>query len=629
MIARNFVFGSASRSSLRRCIVAPLVAAAITFLAACNGSAVVTLTSTPSTDTYLTYRVGLVSVALASSSGTTTSKTLPSSTTVDLANLVNLSEVLGATSVSKATYKSVVVTLDYSSAVIVYDDGSLNGLALTPVNSSGQPLGQVTLTLTLDPAYSFTVTSGKVSRLSLDFKLAASNVVNTSAKTVTVTPVMAASAGPIDSKQVRLRGPLKSVNTSTGVFAQGVTPFDFPTASSGSLVVTASDATTYEINGTASTGTTGLTQLGGAATGTMTETFGTLTSSDTTTTTTTDGTSTSTTSTDLTFAATEVMAGTSVQSSTFDRVAGIVAARSGNTVTIEDATLIDVNGNNTFLSGTTTVTLGAGTLVTEYGQGDADINSSAQVSVGSLIYAFGTATTGNSGNASLDASAGLVQLWLTSASGSVTVQGTGSLNLNLTQLGGRSVTTSAFDFTGSGAVANDYNVSTSDLVLTNSTVGVPVQVTGFTAAFGTTSPNFTASTLLDPTTIDAEIVVDWGTGTAAPFTTYDDTAIDLDVRNANIGTRHVIQVGSQTVNLVGLSQDPLITPTATAANMVFAIAHQVSGTVENFNTYDAFITQFTTELNGSTLATGMTALGQYTTSTYAFSASSITLSLND
>jgi len=78
-----------------------------------------------------------------------------------------------------------------------------------------------------------------------------------------------------------------------------------------------------------------------------------------------------------------------------------------------------------------------------------------------------------------------------------------------------------------------------------------------------------------------------------------------------------------------LPQDPLITPTATAANMVFAIAHLVSGTVENFNTYDAFITQLTAELNGQTLATGMTALGQYTTSTYAFSAASITLSLND
>jgi hypothetical protein len=628
MVARSLGLNFASRLS-RRWIIAPWLAAAIAFLAACNGSAVVTLTSTPSTDNYLTYRVGLVSVALTTSSGSTSSKTLPASTTVDLADLVNLSEILGATSVSKATYKSVVVTLDYSSAVIVYDDGSLNGLALTPVNSSGQPLGQVTLTLTLDPSYSFTVTSGKVSRLSLDFKLAASNVVNTSTKTVTVTPVMAASAGPIDSKQVRLRGPLKSVNTSTSVFAEGVTPFDFPTASAGSLVVTASDTTTYEINGTASTGTTGITALGGLTTGTMTETFGTLTSSDTTTTTTTDGTSTSTTSTDLTFAATEVMAGTSVQSSTFDRVSGIVSARSGNTVTIEDATLIDVNGNNTFLSGTTTVTLGTGTLVTEYGQGDADINSSAQVSVGSLIYAFGTATTGNSGNASLDASAGLVQLWLTSASGLVTVQGTGTLNLNLTRLGGRSVTTTAFDFTGSGATASNYNVSTGDLDLTNSTAGVPVQVSGFTAAFGTTSPNFTASTLLDPTTISAEIVVDWGAGTAAPFTTYDDTAIDLDVRNASIGTRHVIQVGAAAYNLVGLAQDPLITPTATAANMVFAIAHVVSGTVENFNTYDAFITQLTAELNGQTLATNMTALGQYTASTYAFSAASITLSLNN
>ncbi len=33
-------------------------------LAACNGSTVVTLTSTPSTDTFLTYRVGLVSIQL-------------------------------------------------------------------------------------------------------------------------------------------------------------------------------------------------------------------------------------------------------------------------------------------------------------------------------------------------------------------------------------------------------------------------------------------------------------------------------------------------------------------------------------------------------------------------------------
>jgi hypothetical protein len=595
-------------------------------LAACNGTAVVTLTSTPSTDTFLTYRVGLVSVALQTSSGSTTSKTLPASTTVDLANLVNLSEVVGATSVSKATYKSVVVTVDYSSATIVYDDGSLNGLALTPVNASGQPAGQVQLTLTLDPADSFSVTSGKVSRLALDFKLAASNVVNTTAKTVTVTPVIAASSQPIDTKTVRLRGPLLSVNTTSSLFSTGVTPFDFPTASAGRLIVTPTDATTYEVNGTASTGATGLTALGALSTNTLTEIFGTLSSSDTTTTTTTDGTATTTTASNLSFSATEVLAGTSVQSATFDRISGVVSGRSGNTVTIEDATLVGVNGGNSFLSGTTTVTLGAGTLVTEFGQGVSETNTIAQISVGSLIYAFGTATTSTSGNASLDASAGLVQLWTTSASGLVTAQGSGTLNLNLTQLGGRSV--AALDFAGSGATAGNYSVSTGALDPTNSTVGVPVQVSGLTSSFGT-SPNFAATTLLDPTTINAELVVDWGAGTAAPFTTYDTTAIDLDVRNASIGARALIQVGAQTTALVGLAQDPLISPTTTGTNMVFAIAHTVSGTVENFDTYAAYITQLQSELNGSTLATNMTVLGQYTASTYAFSASSITLSLND
>jgi hypothetical protein len=225
----------------------------------------------------------------------------------------------------------------------------------------------------------------------------------------------------------------------------------------------------------------------------------------------------------------------------------------------------------------------------------------------------------------LDASAGLVQLWTTSASGLVTAQGSGTLNLNLTQLGGRSV--GALDFTGSGASASNYSVSTSTTATED--VGVPVQVSGFTSSFGTSSPNFAASTLLDPTTINAELVVDWGTGTAAPFTTYDSTSIDLDVRNSSIGARHLIQVGAQSINLVGMPQDPLISPTTTGADMVFAIAHTVSGTVENFDTYAAYITQLQSELNGETLATNLTVLGQYTSSTYAFSASSITLSLND
>src|ERR1700688_1461393 len=89
-------FVAARRPALRHWAIAPLAAVALLVLAACNGTAVVTLTATASTDTFLAYRVGLVSVELQTSNGTTTTKALPASTTVDLAQLVNLSEVLGS-----------------------------------------------------------------------------------------------------------------------------------------------------------------------------------------------------------------------------------------------------------------------------------------------------------------------------------------------------------------------------------------------------------------------------------------------------------------------------------------------------------------------------------------------------
>ena len=70
-------------------------------------------------------------------------------------------------------------------------------------------------------------------------------------------------------------------------------------------------------------------------------------------------------------------------------------------------------------------------------------------------------------------------------------------------------------------------------------------------------------------------------------------------------------------------------PNATASNTVFTIGHAASGTFENFITFAAFIAQLQTELNGSVLATGITALGPYTTNSYTQSASSVTLFLND
>jgi hypothetical protein len=621
------------------------LALASMLLAACNGTAVVTMTSTASQDNFLAYRVGLVSVELETSSGTSGLKVLPASTTVDFSTLTDISEVLGAAAVKKGSYTSALITLDYSSAEIIYDDGSTNGVSLSPVGVNGQALGQVQLTVDIDPSNRFSVSSKGASQLALEFNLAASNVVNLTAKTVTVTPLMAASALPIDSKQVRIRGPLVSAaNSSTATaattdttdttatvdtsFTMGVMPFNSATTGAGNLVITAGDSTEYEINGSPSIGSGGQTQLAGLGTGTLTVAYGTLASSDAVTTTTTaEGTTTTSSATNVTFTATQVLAGSSVQGAGLDRVTGTVLARSGNVLSVEDATLVANDGTESFLGGTTLVNLGPNTLVTEFGQDITEI-SPQQISVGSSIDAFGVVDSVSGGNAILDASAGRVRLDTTTASGLVTGQGTSALNLNLATLGGRAV--GAFDFFDTGASAGQYVVSiTGGLDLSNSTVGAPVIVSGLTSPFGSAAPNFTATALLDPTTINAELMVDWGTGTAAPFTTYDTTAIDLDIHNSSIGARHQIQVGAQLINIIALSSDPQISPNGTSSNTVFTIGHAATATMENFNTYAAFITQLQSELNGTVLATGMTAVGQYTVSGSLFSATSITLFLNN
>src|ERR1700677_1004321 len=323
---------STVRRSWRSMFLAPL-GAALLALAACNGTAVVTMTSTPSTDNYLSSRVELVSLQLLTANGGSSLTVLPASTIVDFATLTNMDEVLGAAQVSKGTYASAVITLDYSSAQIIYDNGSLNGVSLTPVNVDGQTLGVVQITVTLDPNNSFSVASKGASLLAMDFNMAASNLVDLGNNTVVVTPLIAASSLPIDSKQVRIRGPLHSVSgsgaststtystttTSSSSFTMGAMPFNSNTSGGGTLSITPTAATTYEINGKATVGGTGETQLAALSSGSLAIAYGTLTATDETSTTTQTTTAEGTlednisTSAVVTFTATQVLAGSSVQ----------------------------------------------------------------------------------------------------------------------------------------------------------------------------------------------------------------------------------------------------------------------------------------------------------------------------
>ncbi|HEV7357593.1 MAG TPA: hypothetical protein VGN99_06325 [Steroidobacteraceae bacterium] len=622
------------RDVISKLLAVPLCLALLA-IAACSGSTVVTVSATPSSDPFITYRVGLISVQLRTSSDKPGLTIQPGNAPVDFTKLQDFSEVLGAPTVPKGTYTGAVVTLDYSAALIIYDDGSLDGVQLTPVAANGKAIGLVSVTVTLDPNDPIRSAAKQAARLSLNINLAASNAVDLNAKTVTITPLITASTLPIDAKPVRVRGPLLGANGNS--LATGIMPFDSTAAGLGQLAMTPSDNTTYEINGFTSTGATGQAQLATVSANTVTTVFGTLTVSTATATPTPTPTTPATTTpsvlaapvtdtSSVTFAASQVLVDGSASTVASDRVTGIVSARSGNTLGIEDATSIQNNGTNTFVPGTTIVNVGPNTLITFFGEGAVESISPQQISVGSAIEAFGVVGSSSTGQTVLDASAGHVRLDLTTASGVVTAPGSGSLTLNLSSLGGRVI--SALDFNGSGAAPNQYAVTTGSLDLTNATAGAPVVVSGFTGAFGIAAPTFAATALLDPTTISAELVIDWAGGTAAPFTSFDSTSIVLDIANGNIGSRHLIQLGSQTINLVGLASNPRITPSSSTAT-VFSIGHASSSSVESFNTYDAFIIQLLSELNGTNLATGMTAIGQYTASTLAFSASSITLFLND
>ena len=638
------------RDFISKLFAVPLFLALLA-ITACSGGTVVTLTATPSSDPFVAYRVGVASIQLTTSSGKPSVMILPAETSVDFTKVTDLSEVVGAPTVPKGTYSGAEITLDYSTAQIIYDDGSLDGVALAPMDSSGKALGLARVKVSVDPADPLRSAAKQASRLSLSFNLAASNLINLSNATVTITPLISASMQPIDTKQVRLNGPLMSANSS--VLTTGVMPFDSTTAAPGNLSIEPSDTTTYEINGFVSTGAPGQTQIAALPANTVMTVFGTLTASSSATiipqtttpadTTPTDTTPTDTTPTDttvvttpttsttstVTFTASQVLVDGTVQGVGLARLSGVVAARSGNTLGIEEATLTQNGSTETLVPGTTIVNVGPSTLVTFFGQGVEDAISTQQISVGSVIEVFGTASNTSTGQVLVDASAGRVRLDLTSALGLVTAQGSNSLTLSLTAIGGRAI--SAFDFTGSGASPTQYGVvfnSSSPPDLSNSTVGAPVIATGFANAFATAAPNFTASTLLDPTTINAQLVIDWSGGTAAPFSSFDSTSIVLDPATSNFGSRHQIQIGSQLINLVGLASNPSITP-ATSSSVVFSIGHASSSTVENFETYTAFITQLQTELNGTTLATGMTAIGQYTASTFAFAANSITIFLNN
>jgi len=442
------------------------------------------MTMTDAAGDFLSYKVNLVSLQLKKSDGTLV-ETLPATTAVDFVQLIDLSEILSARQIPAGEYVAAQVTVDYTKAIIMVDDGTGTGVAVMPVDSTGAALGQLQMMVQLDNKSDLKVNAATASRIAFDFNLRASNVVNLTAKTDTVSPTLAASVVPVDNKQIRVRGEISAVDTAKSDYTINVDPFhDHDGNKLSPLVVNTTDTTTFEINGQPFAGAAGLAQLATLPADTITVAFGNVQASD------------------QTFTATSVLAGSSAEGGGFDHVVGNVIARSGNTLTIHGARMDGRGGDDDddFIAGNSTVNIAAATAVTAAGQSSATpAHTIAEVSVGSLIDAFGTASKDNSGKVTLDATSGRVRLDFTQVQGALSGSGSGNITLALKTIDRQPVSLFSFAGTGSaGGVNTDptkYVVNTGALDVSQFSMGEALLSIGFVSPFGMAPPDFKAVTV--------------------------------------------------------------------------------------------------------------------------------------
>jgi hypothetical protein len=563
---------------------------------------------------FLSYTVDVVSLKLKRPNGTVV-ETLPATTRIDFAQYVDLTELLTVGTVPNGAYSAATLRLDYSNADITVERAGLP-VAAQAIDASGNPLGVVDVTVTLDNRHHLVVAPGRPSLLSFDFNLAASNSVDlaTTPAKVTVTPALVASLDFVDQKDLRVRGPLVSVDTAAATYVANVRPSHGRSMQFGQVTVHTDANTTFEVNGTNYTGGPGLAALAAAGEGTATIAFGTLTTQT------------------REFDASIVHAGTSVPGAGVDTVLGEVIARSGDVLTVRGATVVRNSDGAHFARGRIQVTIGPNTKVVKGGVSPVQVATPGAISVGQSITAFGAATpvsTSMSGDWTLDATAGRVRMNPTPIFGFVKQASTGVLTMQLDSIAGRKV--SAFDFAGTGtspaqdADPMNYEVATGALNLSGASMGEPTKLIGFPTAFGMAPPDFDARTLFDLPRLSAALNVSFGSnGTTAPFISQEASALVLNLANPDIGRLHFLAIGPRVLDLRTLPASPRIVPPDNGPSAYLIVMRDGS---HSFRDFSDFVADLSTRLDGVTAMMSMSASGSYNGDTNSLTVRSVVVIL--
>ena len=234
-------------------------------LAACSGSSnnqdfasgsVQLLLTDAGLDDVVSFEVDVTGVALTRPGGASVA-VLPRATSVDFAELVEVSELFGRSSLPAGRYDGMSLTLDFANAVVLLAEQTDPA---TIVDASGAAIpGEVTVSVAFPTGTSGEVAPNRNHLVQLDLDLSQSIETDLSTNQLVFEPVIDAVFDPADPKPALVRGALTQVNGSASRFVVERSTRDGTPLASVTVETTAD--TVYQVDGELYSGAFGVQAL--------------------------------------------------------------------------------------------------------------------------------------------------------------------------------------------------------------------------------------------------------------------------------------------------------------------------------------------------------------------------------
>ena len=652
---------SSARNGLRFLMRAVASLMMLLFVASCGndiflvGTPVITLTA--QRGNFLSYVVTIDEIEMTRKDGTVIELPMVSQR-VDLANLGNFTQLLGAPAIGTGTYVSATFFVDYESAAIYVDSGGTGvQTVLTDASTAAAPTVD-TITVKFDINNPLVISNQVSSTVNFNIDLDASNSIDYQATTTTVPntvpvlthPMFTVTANPTYTQPVFARGLFVYVNNNKGQFTFNSRPLhDVLDNPFGAITATPSASTYWNINGVTYMGADGLAALQklesetdllqiaavGPAPGSGVATWSDLTGVT------------------PIFTPTQVYVGTSLESTIEDHIVGWVSGidSSTNTITVQNPAAVDRLGDYGYAY-SVPVTVGSSTVVSIDGVNPATTPTLSDISIGQLIDVSGQVTdsTDTFVPVALDATAGQVRLQPTSIWGTLTSGTTSSATIDLQWIQGFPVTSSNVSFTGTGASGAD--ATTATYVVNTSTTtggatdesataaGTLLNFVGLANTFGQGPPYFNATAVTAATSLPQRLILEYteissNGGSSGPFTSIAANGLAVNLSDPDLldTDMHVSQVGPQSTDILAAATQYGYTTLQIipATTGTFTIGNTTNGQAMYFDP-TSFATQITSLL--ATTATNrlvqkIVADGQYDATAGTFTATNIEIVLQD